>query len=163
MKKGQTDMFMDVMSYVLFTIIVIVFFLIFQLIKGCNNPAIERVTTDSDMSRDADLSLVNVLRSPVEGGKMTDLIWLYYQDDSNEDRLEAELKKAMGRVKSDYSCWEIEIIDDDIFYSVNNGCPGKGESRQAQVMIALPMNEKRLTLDVRLTQYKMSDQIYGMS
>jgi len=163
MKKGQTDMFMDVMSYVLFTVIVIVFFLIFHLIKGCNNPAVERVTTDSDMKRNVDMLLVNILRSPVEEGRMTDLIWLYYQDDSYEDELEAQLTKAMGRVVSDYPCWEIELIDEDVVFSVGNNCMSEGEKRQAQVMIALPMNEKRLTLDVRLTQYKMGESIYGMS
>ena len=153
MKKGQTDIFMDVMSYVLFTVIVIVFFLIFHLIKGCNNPSVVKIVSEDEMRRDIDLYLVNILRSPVPEGQMTDLIWLYYQDDSYKDRLESELKDALSRVRTDYPCWEIQIIDEDVIFDLDNGCNAWEESRETQVIMALPMNEKSLTLRVRLKQY----------
>jgi len=163
MRKGQTDMFMDVMSYVLFTVIVIVFFIIFHLIKGCNNASVQSIISDDDMRRDVDLLLVNVLRTPVEEGRMTDLIWLYYQDDDYEDRLKAAITETMSKVKSDYQCWELELIDEDVVYSLDNGCIEEGDLRDALVKIALPMNKDSLTLDVRLRQYEMGSSIYGMS
>lgn len=162
MRRGQTDMLMDVISYVLFTVIVIVFFIIFHLIKGCNNPSVEKIISEAEMKRDVDMVLVNVLRSPVQKGQMTDLIWLFYQDDGYEDELDEQIKAVMGRIKSDYSCWKIEIMDKSVIYSLDNGCANQGRSRQADIKMALPMNPGSLAVDVRLTQYEQEDVLYGM-
>ena len=166
MKKAQTDIFLDVMSYFLFVIILIVFFIIFHFMKGCNNPAVEKLTSNTEMLTEHDMFLVNLLRTPVEvDGKdmpMTELIWMVY-DDKHKDILEKNVKSIMvtsgpinPKTGKRYACWQVIISGKEVLADIGNECETGffgHDTERSEVAIALPLNKKELALRVSLTLF----------
>jgi len=172
-RKGQTDMFMDVMSYLLFVVIVIVFFLMFNLIKGCNNPAVERISSDTESRLEHDMYFISILKTPVnlsgETYAVKDLIWQYY-DSRDAKYLEAIRVKVEDiffrypytdpKTGNRLNCFDLIVEAEKPFILITPACcEGLSGSAAYESALALPVpfNDEDIVFDARLRLYNSKE------
>jgi len=99
-KKAQLEVpgtLVDVYSYIAFVLIIMLFFLLFQL-KSCTSESRDIIAIESQVSDlDYNMMLLNYLRTPVivDGSSMTmaDLIALWYSDKTKYEQLLTDKSK----------------------------------------------------------------------
>ena len=102
-------------------------------------------------------TLLNYLETPIEDGKIIDLINLFYYDDSYEDKLSLESRKIFDRTYG--KCYYFYILDGDkeIFGFGNFHSNNEFERR-----IKVPVFNKDLDIVLNPTQYyKLKDKDLG--
>ncbi len=149
-KKGIGLAIYGVVAFLLIIIVLIVFWVFFVI------PNSVSVTTQSIVANekiDADLTLLNYLKTPVTiSGKqmlVSDLIRLYYNDPSHEAQLKTETKKIFDNVFSDYT-YQLKIENKIISESSKKYTLGKKNLNANNIVSVRENVPAQIELEVNL-------------
>lgn len=104
-KKGIATLYIFLISSA-FVITILIIFAIFSFFISSQGMSLKSIR-----SNDVSFNLLNYLDSPVEEGKISDLINLYYYDKNYEERLTLETKKIFDKIYG--QCYYFYILDGD--------------------------------------------------
>ncbi len=174
MKRGIIKYAVIFWSYIAFILLVIMFFLTFLAAKGCiKATAQQKIMADMNMEAEANLLLLNYLRTPVNplapDPKTTIADLIVSSIDSKilkSASLEAHTKGIIGEYfKKNYydCCWEILIsqADKDVYRYGEEDCRRELHWKELKVTAAIPAKAP-ITVDLKVQKTRIDKKVSGM-